>query len=182
MASSRFGPGGSSAGLERPIFTGYPDKETWVTELQHYVTTMKERYPDADHPPIEWLTARVSMILLDQGQSATVTPMQGGLAAIRDVVRDEVTQPITDMQRRLDEHTRRHTVNELNSRQFQLTQREKDRCFHVGAFSIKATQYHAGDLFDIQSVTLDIAEHAKVLAPNLALNFGQPLSNASGAG
>ena len=115
MASSRFGPGGSSSGHERPIITGYPDKETWVTELQNYVTTMKERYPDADHPPMEWLTASVSMISLDKGQSAAATPAQGGLAAVRDVMRDEVTQPIPDMQRRLDEHTRRHTANELNS-------------------------------------------------------------------
>ena len=80
------------------------------------------------------------------------------------------------MQHRLDEHTKRHSVNELNSRQFQLTQREKDRQFCVAQFSNKAAQYNAGDLYDIQSVTLNIAEHAKVLAPNLALNFGQPLS------
>ena len=36
--------------------------------------------------------------------------------------------------------------------------------------------------YDIQSVTLDIAENAKVLAPNLGLNFSQPLSNVSRAG
>ena len=36
-----------------PIITGHSDKEAQVTELQNYVTAMKERYPeDADHPPV----------------------------------------------------------------------------------------------------------------------------------
>ena len=52
----------------------------------------------------------------------------------------------------------------------------------MAAFSNKAAQYHAGDLFDIESVTLDITEHTNVLEPNLALNFSTPLSNVSGAG
>ena len=56
-ASSRFGPGRSLADDERPIITGHSDKEAWVTELQNYVTTMKERYLDAEHPPVEWLSA-----------------------------------------------------------------------------------------------------------------------------
>ena len=62
MASSRFEPRESSLGLEQTIITGYPDKKTWVTELQDYVTTMKERYSDAEHPPMEWLSASFSMI------------------------------------------------------------------------------------------------------------------------
>ena len=73
MSSSRFGPGRFLEDDERLILTGHSDKEAWVTELKDYVTTMKERYPDADHPPVEWLTARISIILLDQGQSVTAT-------------------------------------------------------------------------------------------------------------
>ena len=123
------------------------------------------------------------MILSDQNQSAVAPLAHGVHATVRSVVQDEVNKPISDMQRRLDEHTKRHTVNELNSRQFQLTQREKDRQFRIATFSNKAVQYQAGDLFDIQSVMLDIAEHANVLAPNLALNFSRPLSaNVSVAG
>ena len=53
MSSSRFGPGKFLEDDERPIITGHSDKEAWVTELQNYVTTMKERYPDAEHPPVE---------------------------------------------------------------------------------------------------------------------------------
>ena len=86
------------------------------------------------------------MISLDQGQSAAATPEQSIVAAFRDMVRDKVTQPITDMQRRLEEHTQRHTANELHSRQFQISQWEKDRCFRVVTFFNKAAQYHAGDL------------------------------------
>ena len=39
-------------------------------------------------------------------------------------------------------------------------------------------QYHAGDLFDIQMKCQDIAEHARLLAPSLALNFGAPPAGA----
>ena len=59
MSSSRFALGKFSEDNERLIITGHLDKEAWVTELQNYVTTMKERYSDADHPPVEWLTADI---------------------------------------------------------------------------------------------------------------------------
>ena len=94
---------------------GHLDKEALVTELKNYVTTMKERYPDAEHPPVEWLSASISMILLDQGQSATAPPAQSGIAAFRNLVQDEVSQPIANLQWRLDEHSKRHTIIELNS-------------------------------------------------------------------
>ena len=97
--------------------------EAWFTELQNYVTTMKERCPYvADHPPVEWLTHGVSMISLDHGQSVAPVPAQGGLAAVKSVVRAEYAIPISDMQRKLVEHTKRHTGIELNNCQFQLSQ------------------------------------------------------------
>ena len=138
MSGSRFGTGKFSEDHERPILTGHSDKEAWVTELHNYVTTMRERYPDVAHPPVEWLSASISMISLDQDQSATTPLALGVHATVRDVVRDEVNKPISDMQQRLDEHTKRHTVNKLNIWQFQLTQREKDRQFCVAVFSNKA--------------------------------------------
>ena len=82
----------------------------------------------------------------------------------------------------LDDHTRRHTANELQAWQVHLNQREKDRCFNVLVLSNKAAQYHAEDLFDIETCCMDIAKHTKVLAPNLAANVGQPISNTAGAG
>ena len=104
---------------------GHSDKEAWVTELQSYVTTMRERYPDVAHPPVEWLSAGISMIWLDQDQLVTEPLAHGLHATVRDMVRDKVSEPVSDLQQRLDEHTLRHTVIELNSRQFQLTQRDK---------------------------------------------------------
>ena len=46
-------------------------------------------------------------------------------------------------------------------------------------FSHKPAQYHAGDLFDIETLLLDLAEHARHLIPNLAPLVGQPLLNAT---
>ena len=110
-----------------------------------------------------------------------MTPKQGSSAAIRRVVRDKVSQPMSNMQRRLDVNTQRHTAQELCSRQNYLNQCKKDRRFCVAAFSNKATQYHAGDLFDIETCAMDISEHAKVLVPSLELKVCQPLpTNASG--
>ena len=74
MSSSRFGPGGSSADKERLIIARHSDKEAFVTALQSYVTSMKERCPDFQHPPLDWLSNGFSMILLDQEQSVTVPP------------------------------------------------------------------------------------------------------------
>ena len=78
------------------------------------MTTLRERYPDVAQPPVEWLSASISMISLDQDQSATKPLVHGFRATVRDVVTDIVTKPISDMQQRLDEHTKRHTVSEVN--------------------------------------------------------------------
>ena len=136
---------------------------------------MKERHPDVKHPTMERNFAGFSMILLDQNQLA-ITPLLPDITVtVKDAVSNVVSRPIADLQKKLDEHTKRHSVNEVNSRQLTVNQLEKDRQFPVAAFTNKVAQYHPGDLFDIQSVCLDIAKHARVLAPNLMLNFGQPL-------
>ena len=133
MDHSRFGPGGYSE-EERPVVTGQLDKDAWITSLIDYVNLMKDRCPDARHPPSDWLSARFSMLSVSQGQSATATPEQGSLAAVHHVIRDKMA----DMQKTLHEHTRRHAANELHSRQVHLNQRDKDRHFRVAAFSNKA--------------------------------------------
>ena len=89
-SSSRFGPGGFSEDDERSIITGHSDKEAFVTALQSYVTSMKERCLDAQHPPMDWLSNGFSMILLDQEQLVTVPPDQSSLAAVRDMVRHKL--------------------------------------------------------------------------------------------
>ena len=49
----------------------------------------------------------------------------------------------------------------------------------MSTFSNKIAQYHAGDLFDIETYILDLTEHARHLIPNLAPLVGQPISNSA---
>ena len=57
----------------------------------------------------------------------------------------------------------------LGSKTAHQSQQTKDRTFRVQAFSNKGAQFHAADLFDVQTCTLDLAKTAKGLAPYLAL-------------
>lgn len=56
MDSSRFGPGRYSE-EERLVITGHSDKDAWIPGLTDYVNSMKGRFLDARHPPMEWLSA-----------------------------------------------------------------------------------------------------------------------------
>ena len=58
MSNSRLGAGRLSLEEERPILTeeGLLDKDSWVDSLKSYLTTMKERTPDVNHPSMEWIT------------------------------------------------------------------------------------------------------------------------------
>ena len=59
------------------------------------------------------------------------------------------------------------------------SQRLKDRTFCVHAFSNKATQFHATNLYDIKTCTMEVSESAKGLAPYLALQVCPPPSATS---
>ena len=161
MDHNRFGPGGPSA-EDRPITTGHVNREAWITGLVDYVNSMKNYCPDVIHPPDDWLSQGFSMLSSDQGQSAAASSAHQGNSAM--------AKSLDNMCKTLDEHTRRNTANELTARQEHLSQQEKDRRFCVTVFSNKIAQYHAGDLFDIKMCFMDLAEHAKVLVPNLALD------------
>ena len=87
------------------------------------------------------------------------------------------------MQRNLDVTTSGVANLGLSSRSAHLNQRTKDRLFRVQSFSNKAAQFHAADLFDVQSYTLDLAKTVEGLAPYLMLNVcSTPPDNASEAG
>ena len=109
------------------------------------------------------------MILLGQERTAVTTPEQGSVAVIGRGRGALVSPPASNMQGRLDDHTSRQLAQELSSRQTYLSQGEKDRKFHVQAFSNKAAQFHAGNLFDIKKCAMDISQYARVLAPHLVL-------------
>merc|ERR1712215_339473 len=71
----------------------------------------------------------------------------------------------------------------LSSRPAHSTQRHKDRLFRVQSFSNKAAQFHAADLFDVQTSTLDLAKTVEGLAPYLTLNVcPTPPANSSEVG
>ena len=52
--------------------------------------------------------------------------------------------------------------------------------FRVHAFSNKAAQFHAADLFDIESCSLDLSQSVKGLTPYLALQVCQTPSTTAG--
>ena len=57
------------------------------------------------------------------------------------------------------------------------TQRNKDKTFRVHAFSNKAAQYHAEDLFDLETCALELSELVKGLTPYLASTVCQTPSD-----
>ena len=73
------------------------------------------------------------------------------------------------MQGRLVGLTSRNANPEPSSRQALLNQQFKDRRFRVQAFSNKAAQFHAADLFDIETCAMEVSESVKGLAPSLML-------------
>ena len=79
----------------------------------------------------------------------------------------------------MEEHTKRNTAVELRARQTYIEQQEKNRQVRVSKFRQKPQQYHAGDLFHIETHILDLTEHARNLIPNLVPLVGQPILNSA---
>ena len=115
---------------KRPI-SGQPTKEDFVKALMGYLTSMQERFMDVTHPNMEYLTSGFSMIALNQSQSVTTPPEPANLVdTVKEVVRHEmlaVSQPLAQVQKKLEKQSSRHTVIEINSRQCQISQRDRDR-------------------------------------------------------
>ena len=167
-------PSGLSTGSPREndgrlILTGQTDSKGWITSLKDYVNSMKEGCPDENHPNEEWLSAGFAMILLDQERTVTTPPKQGSLAVTGQGSGDSVSSQLSGMQRRLDVRTSGVANSELVSQPAHQNQRTKDRTFRVHAFSNKAAQFHAADLYDIETCTMEVSKSAKGLAPYLAL-------------
>ena len=109
---------------------------------------------------MEFLKNVFFLITLSSIPSVTIPPEQVTLEdTVRDVVRHKmqaVSQPLTQIQKRLEAHSSHHTVIEFNSRQYQVFQRDRDRKWHIFAFNNKVHRFHAADLFDIENVTYNI--------------------------
>ena len=120
MSSSRSGLSRPSGEDSRPIARGTFNGEAWVEEFTYYLNTMKERNPDLKHPSWEWVRLGFSQILLDSNQLAVISLPQD--VNVKSAVADVVSSPISDLRKQLDEHTKHHSVNKVNSRQITLNQ------------------------------------------------------------
>ena len=109
---------------ERPI-SGKPTKKDFVIALEGYLTSMHERCPDIIHPTMEWLENGFSMIALNRSQSVTTPPEPANLVnSVKEVVRHEMlvfSQPLVQVQRRLEERSSRCTALEVVSWQYQAS-------------------------------------------------------------
>ena len=90
MSGNRFYLGGSTKDKERPIITSQSDKKVFVKALSGYLTSMQERCPDVNHPPMDWLTKGFSMIALDQDQSVSASRELSSLDTVKEEVRHEL--------------------------------------------------------------------------------------------
>ena len=176
MSQSGLRPGSSLDEDERPILSSFRDSQTesedWITGLSDYVTTMRELYPGKDHPGAEWLSKGFAMISLGQGREVATNSLQGvsgigGQVSVGSASADP--RSLSAMQRNLDVTTLGVASLGLSSRQAHSSQQHKDRLFRVQSFSNKAAQFHAADLFDVQTSTLDLAKTVEGLAPYLTL-------------
>ena len=113
---------------------------------------MKDRCPDDYHPDEEWLSQGFEMISLDQERTVTTTPKQGSSAVSGQGSGEPVStvsSQLSAMQRNLGVRTSGVANTEPSSQSAHQGQHIKDRTFCVHAFSNKAAQFHAADLFDI---------------------------------
>ena len=145
--------------------------EAWLCSLTQYVNSMRCQYPEVSHPSDEYLTEGAQLLSSDRNRFSV------GDSSTQSDTSQELR--LGKVERMLVEHTKRNTATELRARQVYIDQREKDRRTRLGKFKVKSYQYHCGDLFDIETHMLDLAEHARHLVPNLAPLVGQPLLNAT---
>ena len=147
---------------------------------------MREHYPGKNHPDEAWLSKGFAMISLDQERTVTTNSLQGASGVSGQVSGGPASaapRSLAAMQQNLDVTTSGVANLGLSSRMAYHNQWTKDRLFRVQSFSNKAAQFHAADLFDVQSYTLDLAKTVKGLAPYLALNVcSTPPADSSEAG
>ena len=147
---------------------GHFDSRDFVCGLRGYVTSMKDLHPDdPGHPSDDWLTQGFEMILLDQAPKVTSAPKQGTPGVGGPTAEGSASSQQSSMQRNLAATTTGVANLWLGLKTAYLTQWLKDKPFSVHAISNKAVQFHAVDLFDLETCTLELAELVKELTPYL---------------
>ena len=107
------------------------------------------------------------MISLDQVQKVASTPEQGTPSAGGKKAGGSPPSQKFTTQRDLVAATTRVSNLRLRSETALQTQRLKDRPFRVHAFNDKAAQFHARDLYDLETCTLELTKLIKGLALHL---------------
>ena len=162
---SKSGSGSGVPSDEWPI-VGCVDSEDYVCGLKDYVTSMKELIPDDPrHPSDDWLNWGFAMILLDKTQEVTSTPEQGTPSIGETKAWGPPSSQKSSTRQNLAAATTGVANLRLKSKTAHLTPRLKDRPFRVHALNNKAVQFHATDLYDLESCTLEVTKLVKGLAP-----------------
>ena len=144
--------------------------------LKAYLVQMREWHPDVKHPDMRWLTDLFrSPVAVQAAASAPPVPDTDSLLTALNTIMDE---KLAGFKETLQAHSVRNSLAEVANRASVMSQREKDRRFRVNAFSQPLARFHAMDLYDIQAKLQDLADHAKLICPQLASNFG---TSAAGA-
>ena len=114
------------------------------------------------------------MISLDQGRTVASTPKQGtsGVGGQKSGGPPASSQ-LSAMQRNPAVMTAGVANLQLSSKSAHQTQWLKDKTFRVHAFGNKAAQFHAADLFDLETCALDLSQTVKGLTPYLAFQVCQ---------
>ena len=167
--------------------------QTGRVALQAYLDQMRTAHPEYEHPAVNFLDALLedgmasaraetaaqhpppveaaaaapaaaAPAVLAPGDAETMT----ALAALAQSVKDQFAA----VNAKLSVQDTKNFCSEVTSRQAVQTQRQKDRKFWSNQFVQPAARFHALDLFDAQSDAQDLANHASLVAPPLASNFG----------
>ena len=86
-----------------------------VRDLERHLTEMQLLRPDHPHPDIELLKKLFSHCTFAQDQSAVTPPTPSLEDTVRSVLTDVISQPLSDMSKTLDEHSKRNTIVEINT-------------------------------------------------------------------
>ena len=187
MSQSGSGPG-SFQKDDLPILGTFQDGKSeaggWRTGFASYVSRMRKLCPEEDHPDEEWLNKGMALISLDQGQEVTTQGQQGAVGfggQVSGGTAQASPGSLPTMPAHLDAAAFGVAGLRSNSKRAASSQRVKDRHFRVQSFANKAVQIHAGDLFDIQMSTQELAKIVEGVAPYLASTVCQATPSSSGA-
>ena len=191
-AGSSSGSGSASDGPQGLSAEATSARET----MRIYLEQQRAAHPEYQHPDIVFLDAMLEdgmasaraqtaaqhpppMDAAPAAPNAPAPPETEAIAAIKALAQSVETR-FGEVNAKLSVQDTRNFCTEVTSRQAVQTQRQKDRKFWSNSFVQPAARFHALDLFDGQTEAQDLANHASLVAPPLASNFGTSASDSVG--